>query len=126
MRTDRSIALTVKVNDGVHDSDNIAVTVNVTDANEFVPVLAGIQNVGFTCRAGRDSGCRHRHHFHGARDADASSTFSTSDFTISDADGNVDRRFEVVADGNRWKLQLKEGRSLDYEDADDRSYRSQG
>ena len=117
---DRSIALTVKVNDGVHDSDNIAVTINVTDANEFVPVLAVNQTTISLAEqeatAAVDTGITFT-----ARDADASSTFSTSDFTISDADGNVDRRFEVVADGNNWNLQLKEGRSLDYEDADDRS-----
>ena len=117
---DRSIALTVKVNDGVHDSDNIAVTINVTDANEFAPVLAGIQTSASLAEqdatAAVDTGITFT-----ARDADASSTFSTSDFTVYDADGNVDWRFEVVADGNRWKLQLKEGRSLDYEDADDRS-----
>ena len=117
---DRSIALTVKVNDGDHDSNNIPVTINVTDVNEFAPVLTTNQTSASLAEqeatAAVDTGITFT-----ARDADASSTFSAADFTISDANGNVDRRFEVVADGNNWNLQLKEGSSLNYEDADDRS-----
>ena len=112
---DRSIALTVKVNDGIHDSNDVAVTINVTDVNEFAPVLAVNQTTISLAEQDAtvavDTGITFT-----VRDADASSTFSTSDFSVSG-----DNRFQVVADGNGWKLQLKRGSSLNYENANDRS-----
>ena len=57
-------------------------------------------------------------------DADAGTTFTSDSFTIFDADGNVDDRFEMVASislENIWELNLKTGETLDYEDANDRS-----
>ena len=112
---DRSIVLTIKVNDGDHDSNNVAVTINVVDVNEFAPVLTTNQTSASLAEqvatAAVDTGITFT-----ARDADASSTFSAADFAVSG-----DNRFQVVADGNNWKLQLKRGSSLDYENANDRS-----
>ena len=112
---DRSIALTVKVNDGVHDSDNIAVTINVTDVNDTAPVLVANQEtaslVEQVATAAVDTGITFT-----ARDADTNTSFAASDFSVSGDD-----RFEVVADGNNWKLQMKAGRWLDYRVSDDRS-----
>ena len=112
---DRSIVLNVKVNDDTHDSNDVAITINVTDANDNAPVLSANQTTASlaeqTTTAAVDTGITFT-----VSDADASSTFSDTDFEISG-----DNRFEVVADGDDWKLQLKANKTLDYEDADDRT-----
>ena len=114
---DRSIVLNVKVNDGIHDSADVAVTINVTDVNDNAPVLAAVQAAASlaeqTATTAVDTGITFI-----AYDADATNILSSANFTVSDD------RFQIVADGNDgyyWKLQLKTGATLNYEDANDRS-----
>ena len=112
---DRVIALTIKVNDGKHDSNNIAVTINVSDVNDNAPVLVAIQTTASlaeqTTTVAVDTGITFT-----VSDADVTSTFLATDFTVSGDD-----RFEIVADGNNWKLQLKTGATLNYETPADRT-----
>ena len=115
--SDRSIVLNVKVNDGIHDSADVAVTINVTDVNDNAPVLAAVQVAASlaeqTATTAVDTGITFI-----AYDADATNILSSANFTVSDD------RFQIVADGNDgyyWKLQLKTGATLNYEDANDRS-----
>ena len=113
---DQSIALMVKVNDGFH-SDDVEITINVTDINDNAPTLTANNNkttaslAEQTAAESVDTGITFT-----AGDVDTNTSFSASDFTVSGDD-----RFEVVADGNNWKLQLKAGKTLNYETPADQS-----
>ena len=113
---DQSIALMVKVNDGTH-SDEVEITINVTDINDNAPTLTANNNkttaslAEQTATESVDTGITFT-----ASDVDTNTSFSASDFTVSGDD-----RFEVVADGNNWKLQLIAGKTLNYETTADQS-----
>ena len=96
------------------------VTINVTDVNDNAPVLVANRATASLAEqvatVAVDTGITFT-----VSDADTLHTFSATDFTVSG-----DRRFEVVADGNNWKLQLKRGMSLNYENANGPVYRPHG
>ena len=113
---DRSIDLTVKVNDGVHDSEDIAVTVNVTDVANNAPIYTS--GTGSYNSLGRileqtATSSAHTGYFFWVSDADVGTTFTSDSFTITGADGNVDDRFEIRAEVSYWRLYLKAGKTLD-------------
>ena len=113
------IALDVKVNDGVADSDSIRVYVDVGDANDVAPTLTPIERAGAVDEndAGAETGVQFSV-------ADADSAVGDFTFSITDDDG-VDQtglfgmaHVSTDADGvSLWQLKLQDNIALNYEEA---------
>ena len=113
------IALDVKVNDGVADSDSIRVYVDVGDVNDVAPTLTPIERAGAVDEndAGAETGVQFSV-------ADADSAVGDFTFSITDDDG-LDQsalfgmaHVSTDADGvSFWQLALQDNIALNYEAA---------
>ena len=113
------IALDIKVNDGVADSDSIRVYVDVNDANDVAPSLTPIQRAGAVDEndAAANTGVQFRL-------ADADSAVGDFTFSITDDDGLDQSALfgmaHISTDANGvslWQLELQDGMALNYEQA---------
>ena len=113
------IALDIKVNDGVVDSDSIRVYVDVGDVNDVAPTLTPIARAGAVDEndAGAETGVQFSV-------ADADSAVGDFTFSITDDDG-LDQsalfgmaHVSTDADGvSLWQLKLQDNIALNYEAA---------
>ena len=113
------IALDIKVNDGVADSDSIRVYVDVGDVNDVAPSLTPIERAGAVDEndAGAETGVQFSV-------ADADSAVGDFTFSITDDDG-LDQsalfgmaHVSTDADGvSLWQLKLQDNIALNYEAA---------
>ena len=113
------IALDIKVNDGVADSDSIRVYVDVGDVNDVAPRLTPIERAGTVDEndAGAETGVQFSV-------ADADSAVGDFTFSITDDDG-LDQsalfgmaHVSTDADGvSLWQLKLQDNIALNYEAA---------
>ncbi|MDC1116174.1 cadherin domain-containing protein, partial [Alphaproteobacteria bacterium] len=106
-----SYTLTITATDGNNLTDDVQVTVNVTDVNDSAPVVTatGSATVAENAAGADIAGLS-------LAVADADRTNGATTWTVTDALGNsLNNLFEVVRDGSNWKLKLKTGQSLDFE-----------
>ena len=119
----QTYSIVIQASDGKHQSNTAAVIVTVTDANDNPPQYVDVDGTALTTTATINERIAGNtdpidvlaFKFADVDTAGVNPAIMARYFTVLDSNDVEDARFDVVADGQNWKLQLKATAELDFD-----------